>query len=64
MKISLNRNGGALRSVTLIAKPLRIRYEESYGFSNNVKVLFGPPSFNKARFLVNFDSMKIEVNLK
>jgi len=37
---------------------------ESYGFSNNVTGLFGPPSFDKAKFLFNSDSMKIELNLK
>ncbi|NOZ62464.1 MAG: DUF2141 domain-containing protein [Calditrichaeota bacterium] len=37
---------------------------ESYGFSSNIKALFGPPSFDKANFLFNADSMKIESNLR
>ena len=37
---------------------------ESYGFSNNVKGLFGPPSFDKAKFHFNSDSMKTQIILE
>lgn len=37
---------------------------ERYGFSNNVKGLFGPPSFDKAKFLLNKQDMQIEIKLK
>ena len=36
---------------------------ESYGFSNNAKGLFGPPSFDKAKFRFNNQDMQIEINL-
>jgi len=36
---------------------------ESYGFSNNIKGLFGPPSFEKAKFLFNKQNMQIEIKL-
>ena len=36
---------------------------ESYGFSNNAKGLFGPPSFNKAKFHFNNQDMQIEIKL-
>ena len=36
---------------------------ESYGFSNNVKGLFGPPSFDKAKFYFNNQDMQIEIKL-
>jgi uncharacterized protein (DUF2141 family) len=34
---------------------------ESYGFSNNAKALFGPPSFDKAKFTFNKQDMQIEI---
>ena len=34
---------------------------ESYGFSNNVMGLFGPPDFEDAKFLFNSDEMQIEI---
>ena len=37
---------------------------ESYGFSNNVRGIFGPPSFDKAKFLFNVDSLAIEIKLR
>ena len=36
---------------------------ESYGFSNNVKGLFGPPGFEKVKFTFNQDSMLIKIIL-
>ena len=36
---------------------------ESYGFSNNAKALFGPPSFEKAKFIVSSDTVKVEIDL-
>ncbi len=36
---------------------------ESYGFSNNAKGLFGPPSFDKAKFHFNNQDMQMEINL-
>ena len=37
---------------------------ESFWFSNNPTILFGPPSFEETRFLFNSDSMRIDLNLK
>ena len=37
---------------------------ERYGFSNNVKGLFGPPSFDKAKFHFDKEEMQIEIKLK
>lgn len=34
---------------------------ESYGFSNNAKGFFGPPSFEKAKFHLNKQDMQIEI---
>lgn len=36
---------------------------EPYGFSNNVMGAFGPPSFDKAKVMVN-DSLKATINLR
>jgi uncharacterized protein (DUF2141 family) len=36
---------------------------ESYGFSNNAKGLFGPPSFEKAKFVVSSDTVKVQIDL-
>ncbi len=36
---------------------------ESYGFSNNAKGLFGPPSFEKAKFIVSSDTVRVEINV-
>ena len=36
---------------------------EGFGFSNNPSILFGPPSYKKAKFIFNSDSMKIEIKL-
>lgn len=37
--------------------------KEGYGFSNNAKPLFGPPSFEKAKFVVNNDAnLTIKLN--
>ena len=37
---------------------------ERYGFSNNARGMFGPPSFDKAKFQFTSDSLKIEIILK
>jgi len=37
---------------------------ENYGFSNNARSLFGPPSFEDAKFKFNSIEMKIEITLK
>ena len=36
---------------------------ERYGFSNNAKGLFGPPSFEKAKFHFDKHNMQITINL-
>lgn len=36
---------------------------ESYGFSNNAKGLFGPPSFEKAKFVVSSDTVRVQIDL-
>lgn len=36
---------------------------ESYGFSNNVKGFFGPPSFEKAKLYLKSENMKTEIHL-
>lgn len=36
--------------------------KEDYGFSNNVKGLLGPPSWNKAKFILNNKDKVIEIN--
>jgi uncharacterized protein (DUF2141 family) len=38
--------------------------KERFGFSNNVKVLFGPPGYEKTKFLFNSQNMAIEIKLK
>lgn len=38
--------------------------KEDYGFSNNVKGLFGPPSWNAAKFILNKNDQVIEINFK
>jgi uncharacterized protein (DUF2141 family) len=35
----------------------------TYGFSNNAKALFGPPTFEKAKFIVSSDTVKVEIDL-
>jgi uncharacterized protein (DUF2141 family) len=37
---------------------------EHYGFSNNPKILFGPPAFNACAFRVNQHSNKLSITLK
>ncbi len=37
--------------------------KESYGFSNNAKGIFGPPSFEKAKFQFKDKEMRIEIKL-
>mgnify|MGYP005670497423 CR=1 FL=1 len=36
---------------------------EGFGFSNNPGILYGPPGFDKTKFLFNSDSMTIEIKL-
>ena len=36
---------------------------EGFGFSNNPSILFGAPSYDKAKFLFNTDSMTVEIKL-
>jgi uncharacterized protein (DUF2141 family) len=36
---------------------------EQYGFSNNAKGFFGIPSFDKAKFTVSSDTVRVEINL-
>ena len=36
---------------------------EDYGFSNNAKGLFGPPSFEKAKFVVSSDTVKVQIDV-
>jgi uncharacterized protein (DUF2141 family) len=36
---------------------------ESYGFSNNAKALFGPPSFEKAKFIVSLDTVRVVIDV-
>lgn len=38
--------------------------KEDYGFSNNAKGLFGPPSWNAAKFILNNNEQVIEINFK
>lgn len=37
---------------------------EDYGFSNNARSWFGPPSWEKAKFLFNQKEMKIEIKVE
>ena len=37
---------------------------ESYGFSNNAKGFFGPPSFKTAKFIVSSDTVRVDINLE
>ena len=37
--------------------------KEPYGFSNDAKAMFGPPSFNKAKFNYNGKGLEIVVGL-
>jgi uncharacterized protein (DUF2141 family) len=50
-----NANGKMDRNILGIPK-------ESYGYSNNVRGSFGPPSFTKARF--EFDSPEKQIKIK
>ena len=36
---------------------------EKYGFSNNAKALFGPPNFDKAKFIVSSDTVRVKIDL-
>ena len=36
---------------------------ESYGFSNNAKGFFGPPGFEKAKFIVSSDTVRVEIDV-
>jgi len=36
---------------------------EGYAFSNNLKFIFRPPSFNKASFVLDKDTLEIEVKM-
>ncbi len=38
--------------------------KEPYGFSNNIKAKFGPPSFEKAKFEVSGVNQTIEINMR
>lgn len=38
--------------------------KEQYGFSNNAKGRFGPPKYEKAKFLFRQDEMVVEIDLK
>ena len=38
--------------------------EEKYGFSNNPKIYFGPPSFEKSAVLVGSENQTIQINLR
>lgn len=37
---------------------------EKFGFSNNPKVYFGPPSFEKAAFVLGKTAVSLEINLR
>lgn len=37
---------------------------EDYGFSNNARGVFGPPSWEAAKFELNGDTLRIEVTIK
>ena len=37
---------------------------EKFGFSNNPKVYFGPPSFEKAAFVLGKSAVSLEINLR
>jgi uncharacterized protein (DUF2141 family) len=37
---------------------------EKFGFSNNPKVYFGPPSFEKAAFVLGKTALSLEINLR
>ncbi len=38
--------------------------KEDYGYSNNARSWFGPPSWQKAKFLFNQQEMKIEIKVE
>ena len=52
-----NRNGKMDKNVLGI--PM-----EPYGFSNNVRVTFGPPKWEKAKFVVKSSSMDVSIEVK
>ena len=37
---------------------------EDYGFSNNARSLFGPPSWQDAKFILNDDGKVVEIEIK
>ena len=37
---------------------------ENYGFSNNARGMFGPPSWNDAKFKFNYPNKTIEIEIK
>jgi uncharacterized protein (DUF2141 family) len=37
---------------------------DSYGFSNNPTLFFGPPSFSKCKVAINNEPVSVEINLK
>jgi len=48
---------GKLNTMALVPR-------EDYGFSNNARSLFGPPSFKKASFEIGQEDMEIEFRVK
>ncbi|WP_026952266.1 DUF2141 domain-containing protein [Algoriphagus mannitolivorans] len=38
--------------------------QEKYGFSNNPKIYFGPPSFEKAAILLGRENKTVQINLR
>ncbi|HEX6768724.1 MAG TPA: DUF2141 domain-containing protein [Candidatus Binatia bacterium] len=38
--------------------------QEAYGFSNNTRVVFGPPSWDKSKFVVNGPTTEVSIEVK
>lgn len=53
-----DQNGDKKLNKSLFGQPL-----EPYGFSNNVREMFGPPSYERTTFRVETDAAEISIKL-
>ncbi len=54
-----DENGNGKMDKNVLGMPL-----EPYGFSNNVRITFGPPSWDKAKFTVKGSTTEVSIEVK
>jgi uncharacterized protein (DUF2141 family) len=54
-----DEDGNGIMNTSLLGLP-----QEKYGFSNNPKIYFGPPSFEKASVQIGKEQKSIRINLR